>query len=60
MKIFIVIPAYREESRIGAVIKDVLKSQYPIIVVDDGSKDDTFKVANKYEITALRHKSKLR
>jgi glycosyltransferase involved in cell wall biosynthesis len=59
MKIFIVIPAYQEEERIGKVIKDVIKTKFPIIVVDDGSKDNTFKVANKYKITALRHKVNL-
>lgn len=59
MKIFIVIPAYQEEERIGNVIKDVIKRKFPIIVVDDGSKDNTFKVASKYKITALRHKVNL-
>ena len=59
MNIFIVIPAYQEEKRIGNVIKDVLKTKFPIIVVDDGSRDDTFKVAKKYKITVLRHKVNL-
>jgi glycosyltransferase involved in cell wall biosynthesis len=59
MKIFIVIPAYQEEERIGNVIKEVKKTKFPIIVVDDGSKDNTFKVACKYKITVLRHKVNL-
>ena len=59
MKIFIVIPAHQEEERIGNVIKDVIKTKFPIIVVDDGSKDNTFKVASKYKITVLRHKVNL-
>jgi len=59
MKIFIVIPAHQEEERIENVIKDVIKTKFPIIVVDDGSKDDTFRVANKYKVTTLRHKVNL-
>lgn len=59
MKIFIVIPAYQEEERIGNVIKDVIKTKFPIIVVDDGSKDNTFKVANRYRVTALGHRVNL-
>ena len=59
MNIFIVIPAYQEEERIGDVIKDVARLKYPIIVVDDGSKDDTYKVSNRYKVTALRHKVNL-
>ncbi|RLC30852.1 glycosyltransferase family 2 protein, partial [Candidatus Woesebacteria bacterium] len=59
MKIFIVIPAYQEEERIGNVIRDVTKTKFPIVVVDDGSKDNTFKIASKYRVTALRHKVNL-
>ncbi len=59
MKIFIVIPAHQEEERIGNVIKDVIKTKFPIIVVDDGSKDNTFKVASKFKVTTLRHKVNL-
>ncbi|MBU0572827.1 glycosyltransferase family 2 protein [Patescibacteria group bacterium] len=59
MNIFIVIPAHQEEERIGNVIKDVIKTNFPIIVVDDGSKDETFNVASKYKITVLRHKVNL-
>jgi len=59
MKIFIVISAYQEEERIGNVIRDVIKAKFPIIVVDDGSKDNTFKIVSKYKITVLRHKVNL-
>lgn len=59
MNIFIVIPAFQEEERIGEVIKDVLKARLPIIVVDDGSLDKTFKIANRFNITTLHHKINL-
>ncbi|MDD4570631.1 MAG: glycosyltransferase [Tepidanaerobacteraceae bacterium] len=57
----ILIPAYNEEPRIGAVL-DVVCS-YPreknIIVIDDGSKDYTYKVAKRNSVKVLRHKKNL-
>ena len=48
----IIIPAYNEEKSIERTIKSALSLDYPseklrIIVVDDGSKDNTFKIAQK-------------
>ncbi len=56
--IFVVIPVYNESSVIQSVIDEVVAAgPYRIIVVDDGSSDNTFQVAQKNpEITALRHK----
>lgn len=60
-KISIVIPAYNEENRIGKVLDGVIKAaknaigDFEIIVVDDGSTDNTSKIAEKYGVTALRH-----
>lgn len=60
MKIFVIIPAFNEEARIGGVIKDVKTKGYPIIVVDDGSKDATYKVAKRFKgIRLLRHRVNL-
>ena len=52
--ISIVIPAYNEERHIGDCIESLLDSDYPnkkleIIVVDDESTDQTYKVASKYK-----------
>src|SRR3989344_9332326 len=55
MKIFIVIPAFNEEKRIGKVLADVKERGYPFIVIDDGSKDKTSQVAKKYTPYVLRH-----
>jgi glycosyltransferase involved in cell wall biosynthesis len=41
--IFIVIPAYNEETVIQVVIKEIKNEGYDnIIVIDDGSKDRTY------------------
>ena len=50
----ILIPAYNEAESIGKTIESALALDYPkekleIIVIDDGSKDDTFKLAKKYK-----------
>ncbi|MCS6784771.1 MAG: glycosyltransferase family 2 protein [Candidatus Caldarchaeum sp.] len=47
----IIIPAYNEEKWIGHCIEAVLEADYPskeIIVVDDGSTDNTYGVASRY------------
>lgn len=57
-KIFIAIPAFNEERVIQDVIHEIKKSGYhDIIIVDDGSQDDTQKKASEIEgVIALRHK----
>lgn len=57
-KIFIVIPAFNESVVIKDVIAEVNSAGYEnIIVVDDGSSDNTFQKASEIQkIIALRHK----
>ncbi len=56
MKVFIIIPAYNEEKKIGQVILDLLKNSYKnIIVVDDGSTDNTYKICKNFDIVVLQH-----
>ena len=52
---WIVIPAYNEGQRIGKVIEEVKKYVKNVIVVDDGSKDNTYEEAKKREVTILKH-----
>ncbi|HAU40085.1 TPA: glycosyltransferase family 2 protein [Candidatus Peregrinibacteria bacterium] len=55
-KICIVIPAYNEGGVIGNVLSSLKKGGYEnIIVVDDGSNDDTYRVANSYTVRVIRH-----
>jgi len=56
MKTYIVIAAYNEEKKISNVIKDIKKQGYNnVVVVDDGSKDKTYKIAKKENIIVLKH-----
>ena len=47
------IPAYKEGERIAEVVRDVLKVCPNVVVVDDGSPDDTAEVAEKAGATVL-------
>ncbi len=44
LKVLALIPAYNEMERVGKVI-ELTKAYLPVLVVDDGSKDDTSRVA---------------
>lgn len=55
LKIIVVIPAYNEEKTIGQVIQEVKKYTNNIIVVDDGSEDETYKIAEKENVIIYRH-----
>ena len=57
MNIFVIIPAYNEEKRIGQVLDDLSVFSYRLVVVDDGSTDNTAGVVAAYpKVTLLRHK----
>jgi len=52
---FVVIPAYNEEASIERVVPEV-RAVYPnVVVVDDGSGDDTFAAASRVARYTLRH-----
>ena len=61
MRIVVTIPAYNEEKTIGAVIKRIYKVMkkcrysYNILVVDDGSEDNTAKAAKKSGAVVYSH-----
>lgn len=65
MKISIVLPVLNEELSIGETIDSVNDTmskggyEYEIIVVDDGSKDNTLKIAGTKNVTLLQHPSNL-
>jgi glycosyltransferase involved in cell wall biosynthesis len=55
MKVTVIIPAFNEAERIGAVIGAALacKEVDEVLVVDDGSKDDTVDAAKEYGVNVL-------
>lgn len=54
--VWIVIAAYNEGHSVPNVVKDLQKAGYQnIVVVDDGSKDNTFEAAGKTGATVLQH-----
>lgn len=53
MKLSIIVPAHNEEKTLGSVLSDLLSLKLPdwefeIVVVDDGSKDKTWSVAESF------------
>ena len=60
MKTTVVIPAFNEENRIGKVLKKLLKYPYQIIVVNDGSSDNTSKIVKKFgKVKLINNKTNL-
>ncbi len=53
MKVWVLIPAYNEESYIFKTVKAVKKKLKHVLVVDDGSKDKTVKLAKKAKAKVL-------
>jgi glycosyltransferase involved in cell wall biosynthesis len=54
-QVWIVIPAYNEEARIGAVLDDVGTFGWDIVVVDDCSSDRTVEESLKRPVFVLEH-----
>ena len=52
--VWIVIAAYNEGSRLAGTLR-AITGQVSIVVVDDGSSDDTFEVARSFPVWVLRH-----
>lgn len=59
--ISVVIPAYNEAVGIGPVIDNIKKNlkrvkwKYEILVIDDGSKDETARVARVHKVKVIQH-----
>jgi len=58
----IVIPAYNEENGLGPVLAELLEKmdavqgEYEVLVVDDGSADETAVIAQQYDVTVIQHR----
>lgn len=58
-KVSVIVPAYNEEKTIKKTIKSLLNLDYPkdkleILIIDDGSTDNTYKIAKKFENKNLK------
>ncbi|MFC2162284.1 glycosyltransferase family 2 protein [Candidatus Altiarchaeota archaeon] len=54
-KTLIMIPAYNESSTIGRVLDDLANQPYTLLVVDDGSVDETTRKAREKGVRVVRH-----
>ncbi|MEP6914371.1 MAG: glycosyltransferase family 2 protein [Acidobacteriota bacterium] len=53
--VWVVVPAYNEARLIGTVLRELLAAYASVLVVDDGSRDDTAALASAAGATVLRH-----
>lgn len=53
--IWIVVPAYNEAKNISNIIKQIQNYSKNIIIIDDGSSDNTSTIAEKSDVIVLKH-----
>jgi glycosyltransferase involved in cell wall biosynthesis len=53
--IWVVVPAYNEARVIGGVVEELVARGHRVVVIDDGSSDDTPAVARRAGAAVLRH-----
>lgn len=58
---FVVLPVYNEEEMLSSVLKDVLKysKRECVVVVDDGSTDNSSMIAKSFSVQCIRHEINL-
>ncbi len=57
-KVTLYIPCYNSAEFIGSCLDAVMKQTYPIdeiLIIDDGSTDDTVKFASRYNVKIIKH-----
>ena len=53
--VYVVIPAYKEMARIGNTLASLDREKYTVVVVDDGSPDQTGAIAYNADVWVIRH-----
>lgn len=51
----VIIPAYQEATRIGSVLDSLRAVASDVVVIDDGSRDETSRVAREHGAHVIRH-----
>jgi len=59
MNTCVIIPTYNEAKTIGNLIRSIRSQNLEVIVVDDGSQDDTYKIASDCGAVVLRNENNL-
>ena len=59
MKTVIGLPAYNEEKNIGKVISELQELDYSVMICNDGSSDQTGKIAEKMGAIVINHQKNL-
>jgi glycosyltransferase involved in cell wall biosynthesis len=54
-QVFVIVPSFNEATVLGPTLESLSHFGYSIVVVDDGSEDDTRVVAARFPIHFLRH-----
>src|SRR6516162_5867487 len=53
---FVIVPAYNEARALRATLRSLLAvGDYAVVVVDDGSRDDTWAIVQEFAVHGLRH-----
>ncbi len=55
MKVCVLLPAYNEEKEIGKLINQIQAYGFDVIVVDDGSSDNTADISRKAQAVVISH-----
>lgn len=55
MNVFVVIPAFNAEAKIREIVLGLLERSFLVVVVDDGSRDQTFVESQKAGAFVMRH-----
>ncbi len=59
MKIWVIIPAYNENVSLADILIKLKEKEFRVLVVDDGSSDNTYEVARKQADLVIRNKKNL-